>query len=173
VTNTWGVTNRFKEEMARLFSMSDLGPLHYYLGIEVHQGVNGITLCQSAYADKIIEKAGLKGCNPCSTPMEPRLKLSKVSSNPPVDATLYRSIVGRLRYLVHTRPDIAFAVAMVTGALSSIFSGTLQARALMAVSIDAVRVHWSSSATVMRIWPGIAMTGRVRLKLSSSSAKTQ
>ena len=46
--------------------------------------------------------------------MEPRLKLSKVSSNPPVDATLYRSIVGSLRYLVHTRPDIAFAVGMVS-----------------------------------------------------------
>jgi len=42
------------------------------------------------------------------------LKLSKVSSNPHVDATLYRSIVGSLRYLVHTRPDIAFAVGMVS-----------------------------------------------------------
>lgn len=106
--------NRFKEEMARLFNMSDLGPLHYYMGIEVRQCANGITLCQSTYADKIIEKAGLKGCNPCSTPMEPRLKLSKVSSNPPVGATLYRSVVGSLRYLVHTRPDIAFTVGMVS-----------------------------------------------------------
>ena len=31
-----------------------------------------------------------------------------------VDATLYRSIVGGLRYLVHTRPDIAFAVGYVS-----------------------------------------------------------
>ena len=106
--------DRFKKEMARLFSMSDLGSLHYYLGIEVRQGTKGITLCQGAYADKIIEKAGLRGCNPCSTPMEPRLKLSKTSSNPPVDKTLYRSVVGSLRYLVHTRPDIAFAVGYVS-----------------------------------------------------------
>ena len=27
-----------------------------------------------------------------------------------LDATLYQSIVGDLRYLVHTRPDIAFVV---------------------------------------------------------------
>ena len=31
-----------------------------------------------------------------------------------VDATLYRSIVGGLRYLVHMRPDIAFAVGYVS-----------------------------------------------------------
>jgi hypothetical protein len=35
--------DRFKAEMARLFSMSDLGPLHYYLGIEVRQGAKGIS----------------------------------------------------------------------------------------------------------------------------------
>jgi hypothetical protein len=46
--------------------------------------------------------------------MEPRLKLSKVSTNPPVDITMYRSIVGSLRYLVHTRPDISFAVGFVS-----------------------------------------------------------
>ncbi|XP_039134342.1 secreted RxLR effector protein 161-like [Dioscorea cayenensis subsp. rotundata] len=46
--------------------------------------------------------------------MESRLKLSKLSTNPPVDATLYRSIVGSLRYLVNTRPDIAYAVGIVS-----------------------------------------------------------
>jgi hypothetical protein len=46
--------------------------------------------------------------------MEARLKLSKASSNPPVDKTMYRSIVGSLRYLVHMRPDIAFVVGYVS-----------------------------------------------------------
>src|SRR3954470_18900980 len=41
-------------------------------------------------------------CNLVQVPTEPRLKLSKESSNPLVDATFYRSIVGSLRYLVHT-----------------------------------------------------------------------
>ncbi|CAM8951267.1 unnamed protein product [Rhodiola kirilowii] len=49
-------------------------------------------------------------CNPCQVPMEARLKLSKVSTHPPTDATFYRSIVGCLRYLVNTRPDISYAV---------------------------------------------------------------
>ncbi|XP_039789556.1 uncharacterized mitochondrial protein AtMg00810-like [Panicum virgatum] len=34
----------FKEEMKDTFQMSDLGPLSFYLGIEVHQDDSGITL---------------------------------------------------------------------------------------------------------------------------------
>lgn len=73
-----------------------------------------ITLKQSAFAAKLLEKVGMAECNEAHVPMELRLKLSKQSPNPPVDITLYRSIVGSLRYLMHTRPDISFAVGMVS-----------------------------------------------------------
>uniref|UniRef100_J3MIT8 Uncharacterized protein n=1 Tax=Oryza brachyantha TaxID=4533 RepID=J3MIT8_ORYBR len=46
--------------------------------------------------------------------MEQRLKLSKESTSPPVDATQYRSMAGSLRYLVNTRPDISYAVAYLS-----------------------------------------------------------
>jgi len=104
----------FKLEMQAQFKMSDLGLLSFYLGIEVTQRGDGISLSQAAYARKVLDKAGMGGCNPCHTPMELRLKLSKISDAPPVDATEYRGIVGSLRYLVHTRPDIAFAVGYVS-----------------------------------------------------------
>ena len=65
-------------------------------------------LGQSAYALKLLEQSGMTECKPCVTLMEERLKLTKV------DATLYRSIIGSLRYLVHTRPDIAFTVGYVS-----------------------------------------------------------
>ncbi|CAA0831030.1 cysteine-rich RLK (RECEPTOR-like protein kinase) 8 [Striga hermonthica] len=105
--------NGFKREMAARFRMSDLGQLSYYLGIEVKQGRDSITLCQRAYAGKLLERSGMADCKSCVTPMEERLKLTKASTAGKVDATLYRSIVGGLRYLVHTRPDIAFAVGYV------------------------------------------------------------
>ena len=38
----------------------------------------------------------------------------KASTSTKVDATLYRSIVGGLRYLVHTRPDIVFIVGYIS-----------------------------------------------------------
>jgi hypothetical protein len=104
---------RFKDEMKKLFKMSDQGLLHYYLGIEVKQQHSGFALKQYSYAKKILEKAGMWGCNPCKTPMEPKIKLSKENASPLVDATFYRSLIGSLRYLVNTRPDLAFSVGYV------------------------------------------------------------
>src|SRR6266542_1322743 len=100
--------------MMDAFRMSNLGLLRYYLGIEVRQGVDGISITQTAYANKILEQAGMVGCNPCHSPMESRLKLSKKSTAAVTDTTAYRSLVGSLRYLVHTRPDLAYSVGYVS-----------------------------------------------------------
>ena len=78
------------------------------------QSAHGIIISQSAYARKLLEKSSMAGCKVCHTPMEPRFKLSKQSTSPAVDATEYRSIVGSVRYLVHTRPDIAYSVGYVS-----------------------------------------------------------
>uniref|UniRef100_A0ACD5TXY1 Uncharacterized protein n=1 Tax=Avena sativa TaxID=4498 RepID=A0ACD5TXY1_AVESA len=104
----------FKEQMMKMYSMSDLGLLSYYLGIEVNQTAEAITLCQSSYARNIVELMGMESCNPCQTPMENRLKLTKNDGSVAVDPTEYRSIVRSLRYLVNTRPDIGFAVGIVS-----------------------------------------------------------
>jgi hypothetical protein len=46
--------------------------------------------------------------------MEERLKLSLDSTTEEVDATQYRCLVGSLRYLTHTRPDLAFPAGYVS-----------------------------------------------------------
>lgn len=104
----------FKSEMKKKFNMSDLGLLSYYLGIEVKQDPSGITLCQSSYAAKIIDMAGMSNCNSSDTPMECRLKLSKKNEGELLNPTEYRSIIGSLRYIINTRPDLAFAVGVVS-----------------------------------------------------------
>jgi hypothetical protein len=78
---------KFKKEMSSAFKMSDMDILRYYLGIEVEQTSSGINLSQGAYAQKILERARMAGCNPRQTLMDSQLKLSKSSSEPMVDAT--------------------------------------------------------------------------------------
>ncbi|XP_066323855.1 secreted RxLR effector protein 161-like [Miscanthus floridulus] len=46
--------------------------------------------------------------------MEVRLKLSTKSTTSKVDATEYRSLIGSLRYLIHTCPDITFVVGYLS-----------------------------------------------------------
>jgi hypothetical protein len=106
--------NLFKKEMKTVLRMSDLGALSYYLGIEVKQGGQGIGLNQYTYAAKLLGKAGIDSCNSCATPMEAKLKLSKVSESKPVDATMYRSLIGSLRYLLHTRPELTYSVCYLS-----------------------------------------------------------
>jgi hypothetical protein len=104
------VIDSFKKEMSKTFRMSDLGALSYYFGIEVHQGKDGITICQGTYAKKILFTARLEEGNPSRTPMEPRLQLSKIGNTHAMDSTNYHNIVGNLRYLVNTHLDLAYSV---------------------------------------------------------------
>ena len=69
--------------------MSDLGTLSYYLDIKVRQGKEELTLGQSTYASKLLERSGMVECKSCVTPMEERMKLTKASTAVKVDATLY------------------------------------------------------------------------------------
>lgn len=100
----------FKKQMNDNFEMSDMGKLSYYLGIEVTQGEDFIELKQTGYARKILEKAGLSDCNYAKYPMDLKEQLSQDEEGEVVDAAKYRSMIGGLRYLVHTRPGIAYSV---------------------------------------------------------------
>nr|GEU99437.1 hypothetical protein [Tanacetum cinerariifolium] len=109
-----GEIRYFKEQMNKEFKMSDMGLLSYYLGIEVSQYADRITLKQPAYVKTILKKTGMEDCNACKYPMEPKLELTKDGAGDPIDPTKFRSIVGALRYLTHTRPDISYAVGLVS-----------------------------------------------------------
>ena len=93
--------------------MSDLGLLTSYLRIEVKQERGKIVLSQKSYALRILEQSGMSECNPAHTPLESRCKFGK-ESHPSVNSTIYQSLMGSLRYLTHTRPDLMFSVGYLS-----------------------------------------------------------
>lgn len=104
----------FKQQMGEMFDMTDLGKLSYYLMIEVDQGSEYIELKQSSYANKIIVKASIKGCNSTKYPKDPKDQINKDEGGKAVDTTMYKSLVGSFCYLVNTRPIIAYTVGIVS-----------------------------------------------------------
>ncbi|KAJ3676254.1 hypothetical protein LUZ60_003666 [Juncus effusus] len=108
------MVKEFKEAMMREFEMTDLGLMKYFLGLEVTQGECGIFVSQEAYAKDILKRYKMEDSNPVATPMELGAKLSKFEGGEIVDVSKYRSLVGSLRYLTCTRPDIAYSVGVVS-----------------------------------------------------------
>ncbi|KAK2980515.1 hypothetical protein RJ640_022517 [Escallonia rubra] len=92
------------------FSLKDLGPLNYFLGIEVVSLPSGLLLSQRKYIGDLLTNTGMHLAKPVLTPVSSTSKTSKLGSVPFSDPTKYRSVVGALQYLTITRPDIAFAV---------------------------------------------------------------
>nr|GFA19104.1 zinc finger, CCHC-type [Tanacetum cinerariifolium] len=104
----------FKSQMEEKFEMSDLGLLAYYLGIEVTQTGGEITIKQTCYINKILKETSMMDSNYALKPMDPGTKLVKVEDGNSVDATYYKSLIGSLRYLLHTRPDLSYSVGLLS-----------------------------------------------------------
>ncbi|GJW19045.1 zinc finger, CCHC-type containing protein [Tanacetum coccineum] len=104
----------FKSQMKDRFEMSDLGLLAYYLGIEVTQTGGEITIKQTGYINKILKETSMMDSNETKIPMDPGTKLVKAEDGNSVDATYYRSLIGSLRYLLHTRPDLSYSVGLLS-----------------------------------------------------------
>jgi histone deacetylase 1/2 len=121
-----------------------LGPLYYFLGIEVKKIHNGLCLTQEKYEADILEKIGMKKCISMPTPLsfgEP-LSLANRSLLGPEDSTQYRSIVGGLQYLTLTRPHISFLVNKVCQFLHA-----------------PTTTHWSTIKRILRYIKGTLQVG--------------
>ena len=61
-----------------------------------------------------MNRFGMADCNPLSTPMEQNLKLKSIEANAFEDATKYKQLIRSLIYLTTTRPDISFAIGILS-----------------------------------------------------------
>uniref|UniRef100_A0ACD5U205 Uncharacterized protein n=1 Tax=Avena sativa TaxID=4498 RepID=A0ACD5U205_AVESA len=105
--------SHLKKMLSKSFEVKDLGYLHYFLGIEVAYGTQGICLSQRKYVLDLLAETGMLECRPAITPIESNHRILAESGDP-VDKHQYQRLVGRLIYLSHTRPDISYAVSVVS-----------------------------------------------------------
>lgn len=112
--NTSADIASFKDYLSTCFHIKDLGHLRYFLGIEVARNSTGIYICQRKYATDIVTEAGLLGCKPAGSPIDQNHRLALSTNTVLDDPTRYRRLVGRLIYLLATRPDLAYAVHILS-----------------------------------------------------------
>ena len=79
---------------------------------EVGRTKEGIVVTQRKYVLDLLQETRMLGFKPMDTPMDPICKIDDDSH--PTDKYMYQRLVGKLIYLTHTRPDIGFAVSMVS-----------------------------------------------------------
>eukprot|EP00253_Pinus_taeda_P028913 PITA_28913 len=126
-----------KKELGKSFEMTDLGYVHYYLGIEVTKHPKSIFLSQKKYIGDLLNRFGMTECNPFTTPMEQNLKLTSIEGKEFEDATKYRQLVGSLNYLTTTRLDISFFVGILSRFMQKPCEG-----------------HWSAAKRVLKYLKG-------------------
>ena len=97
-----GMIKSLRASLRDSFHMKDLGPLHYFLGLEVHQSPKGLFVNQHKYTSDLIELADLHDSSPVDTPIEVNLRLSKDDGDLLPDPHTYRRLVGSLVYLTIT-----------------------------------------------------------------------
>ncbi|KAL5571449.1 hypothetical protein UlMin_021046 [Ulmus minor] len=105
---------RLKECLTKEFDIKEWGRLKYFLGIEVAHSQQGIFISQQKYVTDLLKETGKLGCKPAVIPVDPNQKLGEAPEDLAVDREMYQRLVGKLIYLSHTRPDIAYAVSMVS-----------------------------------------------------------
>ena len=110
---------KLKQHLFTHFQTKDLGKLKYFLGIEIVQSSSGVVLSQQKYALHILEETGMLDGKPVDTPMDPNVKLVPGQGESLGDPGRYRRLVGKLNYLIITRPDISFPVSIVSQFLQS------------------------------------------------------
>ena len=108
------LVQEFKRSLMRQFEMTDLDLLHYFLSFEIKQSEEGIFVSQEKYAKDLLKRFEMLNCKETATPMNINEKLRLEDGTKMVNAKLFKSLVGGLIYLTHTRSDITFSIGVVT-----------------------------------------------------------
>ena len=122
-----------KKKLHAQFDMTDMGLLHFFLGLEIWQHEQGIFVSQQRYIQELLTTFGMADARPISSPMDVNQKFSCSSDSPSTDQHLYQKLIGSLIWLLNTRCDISFPVGLLAGFMGS-----------------PLQTHWQAGLRILR-----------------------
>lgn len=105
---------KLQSYLAKEFKMKDLGALKYFLGIEVSRSKKGIFLSQRKYILDLLAEIGKSAREPIDTHIKVNHGLTINPNQVPTNKERYQRLVGKLIYSAHTRPDLSYAVSVMS-----------------------------------------------------------
>jgi hypothetical protein len=142
------------DQLGQKFSLKDLGPLHFFLGVEVIPTKEGLFLTQHKYIRDMLSKTSMDGAKDVTTPLSTLVSLKLADGSSSVDSTEYRKVIGALQYLSLTRPDISFAVNKLSQFMHS-----------------PTQTHWTTTKRLLRYLKNTIFHG-INIRKTSSPALT-
>jgi len=137
-----------KKALGKSFAMKDLGAVKKILGMKIvrDRSKRMLWMSQEDYLKKVLERFNMHNAKPVHVPLPGHLKLSKTQcrendqEKEEMSKVPYSSAVGSLMYaMVCTRPDIGYAVGVVSRFLS-----------------NPRKEHWSAVKWILRYLKGTA-----------------
>jgi len=199
--NSIAEINAVKVHLHSRFYIKELGPIKYFLGLEVFRSLDGLVLNQRKYCLDLISEPKMLGCKLTPTPFDPSIKLHVDEGALLPDPSSFRSLIGRLLYLTNTRPDISFVVQQLIQFVSSLHEPHMQQAlriirhlknvhgdGLLYKSNTSLKIqafsdfHWATCATTRRSVSGyfvfigtslVAWKSKKQTTVSRSSSKAE
>ena len=141
--------SQVKSDLSSKFNTQDLGPIKQILGIEItwDTTTGSITITQTQYLKKILERFGMTDCHSITTPLDPNVKLNKTSDDaePALSQLIheYSTIIGSLNFaVIATRPDLKYTVHELSQFMSNLSP-----------------THWTAAKCILHYIKGILNLG--------------
>ncbi|GKA92921.1 retrovirus-related pol polyprotein from transposon TNT 1-94 [Tanacetum coccineum] len=120
--NNKGTIDNIICQLRSAFALKDLGPLNYFLGIEIVLHVSGILLSQKKYILELLQ-TGLSNCNSCLLPWLPRAHSVCQYMHAPTEN--HWSVVKRILRYLHGTIEHGMLIRHSSGSTLQAFTDVL------------------------------------------------